>query len=103
MEEFADEAFHPEIYPEPNAELKKFEMLFGALSTGSFEGSLYALLRKDGQLHEYEDSHCSCDGFNLNPQPVTAEYLKHRAANGDFWACGPAEKEDLKRVIAGLP
>ena len=32
------------------------------------------------ELFEYEDSHCSCNGFTFNPQSVTREYLEQRAA-----------------------
>lgn len=53
--------------------------LLGAWNDPSeYEDALYALLQKGTDLFEYEDSHCSCNEFEFNPQPVTLEYILKR-------------------------
>ena len=64
------------------AELEKYDVLGWNEDTGyGYDGAIYALLRhrETGELHEYEDAHCSCYGYSaFAPAPITREYLQQR-------------------------
>lgn len=85
-----------------DAEIEPYEVLFFCEDAGPYEGSLYSVLRKDGQLFEYEDSHCSCNGFGFNPMPVTPEYVKHRANSEKSYCAGESEWVEFKKIAEAL-
>lgn len=63
----------------PAAELEPYQVLAGALDEGSWEGSVWFLLRsrETGQLFEVHGGHCSCYGFEdqFKPEPTDLKYL----------------------------
>ena len=64
-------------------ELVGAELLYAEYDQGSYEGSAFALFRKDGKLYEAHCSHCSCYGLdNFDPEETTVAALKLRPTTG---------------------
>lgn len=75
-------------------------ILLGAWNNpDGYEDSLYAILLKGCQLYEYEDSHCSCAGFELDPKPVTKAYLASRPCPSHY---GRPDPEEFAQLIARI-
>jgi len=66
-------------------EVDGYNIIVAAYETGSYEGSAFVLLEKDGKYFEVNGGHCSCYGlegqWELEEVPEVA--LKHRVEKGD--------------------
>ena len=93
-------------YKEFADSLKDTTLLFCTYSFGSYDGSAWVLLTKDGKLYEVNGGHCSCYGLEgqWEPEEVTLEAIKHRIENGSFGKGDYFEPFDKElREFIGLP
>ena len=52
-------------------DIKDTEVLFASLWSGGYEEGMIVVFERDGQLLVAESSHCSCNGFEWCPAPIT--------------------------------
>lgn len=83
------------------------QLLYGRWEEPGYEGGFYLLWRgDDGNLYEQELSHCSCNSYSedfnswANLKPVTAEYLRLRAAPYTYG--DESHIADFKALVAKL-
>ena len=70
------ETFFPQHQDNNEEDMKAFPedscVLFASYNSfGSYDGHCLFLFVREGQLYVVEDSHCSCNGLDYNPDPVT--------------------------------
>lgn len=63
-----------------------------------YEGSAFGLATKDGELYEFESSHCSCDGFDFSPVPCDLPALAMRSFKGFYYL----DKDKLRKFIGAV-
>jgi hypothetical protein len=76
----------------------------------SYEGSVFVLFERDGQLYEVNGSHCSCNGIEgqWSPEATTWEALYMRrfsqqTAVSAFFASRTVDGQVVTRVVRALP
>lgn len=62
-----------------------------------YNASAFGLATKDGELYEFEDRHCSCDGYYFSPVPCNLPALAMRVLNGGHY--GPIDRKSLAEFI----
>lgn len=95
-EEFADIWFEND----GRERAKEYTVLAAGGDLGDYEESLYALLSKGEQLFEYEGSHCSCNGFEFDPSPVTPEYVRERMKAKSYYLTDALKAQVLAALDA---
>jgi hypothetical protein len=68
-------------------DLDGYEIIYHAYETGSYDGSAFTLMKKDGKLYENNGGHCSCYGLEgqWNPEESELEALKQQARSDFDW------------------
>lgn len=84
--------------------LAEYEVLIAGYWSGSWEGSVWMLLRKDGQLYEVHAGHCSCNGLEgqFGPSATTVEYLKSPHFNISYKVDNKRDEEAVRKYIEAL-
>lgn len=61
-----------------------FRVLFGSYTYEDYAGNAFLLLAINGQLHENNGSHCSCNDLEdqWDPEVVTVKQLRYRMEDG---------------------
>jgi hypothetical protein len=78
-----------------------YKVIFAVEDDECYSGSLYAILKKGRLWFEYGDSHCSCNGYEFNPQPVTKTYLNKRFVAGATlpYPLSPEDGETIRALL----
>ena len=100
FENYQDMVRQIDRFPEDGP--KDEDILFAGYTDEDYSGTATILFRKDGQIWEESDNHCSCNGLEWqNPGLVTAESLAKYSIDDRL----PAEAQEVwaQTVMALFP